>query len=350
MLDREIFYLIVLSVLLPLPLQTADAAVQVNLLDYERCSNGRKFKFWTGLTKENFEVLYDMIGGEACVKYLKYNYKEDTPKKGKNNEKEEDLRLGYKDRLFLFLLRLRRGLPLEELSWLSGFSLSHTGEVCYALTRTIAESFKVLEPQCFPTVAAQKMYKSPQMYPFNNLRLILDGVEFKIEMPSNFEMQGNTFSPYKSTNTMRFIVGISCSGATVYVSPACEGHLTENDAVLKSGLLEKLEKGDVVMTDRGFDLEHQLQAVGAIQIKPPSRFGGRPLTAEDEVLTKAIAPVRIYSEHAIAEIKDNRLLQGVIPLSLYASLPDLVYIAAYLRNFSPTRIISKTFRNSVDEE
>ena len=43
----------------------------------------------------------------------------------------------------------------------------------------------------------------------------------------------------------------------------------------------------------------------------------------------------------MADIKDNRLLQGVIPLTLLPVISDLVYIAAYLRNFKTSLIIDK---------
>ncbi|KAE8743399.1 hypothetical protein FOCC_FOCC011004 [Frankliniella occidentalis] len=213
------------------------------------------------------------------------------------------------------------------------------------------EGRQSMEKDCFPSAKEQNRTKCEQMRPFKNLRIILDGVEIKIETPSNFHMQGNTYSQYKGCNTVRFIVGIDSSGATAFISPACEGALSEKEAVLRSGLLQRLEKGDLVMTDRGFEITAELQAIGVHHVKPPSLGQRDSLTAEEETLTKAIACVRIYSEHAIADIKDNKLLRNVLPLSMYPEISDLVYVAGYLRNFSPKRIISKSFsRRNPDEE
>ncbi|XP_052129031.1 uncharacterized protein LOC127750715 [Frankliniella occidentalis] len=324
-----------------------DVGVQANFVTYDRCSLRKDFEFFTGLSSENFEALYALIGGENIMSRLKYEYKQTTPTKVKD---EEHLKVGYKDRLLMFLLRLRRGYPLVDLGVLFGIGKSHAGNICYTMTNLLYFTLKNIEADCFPSAAEQRLNKPMQMWPFKRLRIILDGVEFRIESPSNFQMQGNTYSQYKSDNTVRVIIGISCSGGTVYVSPACEGALTEKEAVLTSGLLSRLNKKDQVMTDRGFEITSELQAIGVEHIKPPS-LGERPcLTAEEEVLTKAIASVRIYSEHAIADIKDNRLLRGTIPLKLYASLPYLVYIAAYLRNFSPPRIITKCFKHSTNPE
>ncbi|KAE8738665.1 hypothetical protein FOCC_FOCC015853 [Frankliniella occidentalis] len=280
------------------------------------------------------------------IESLSYKY-QDFKKK---IQKEENLKIGFKDRLFMFLIRLRRGLPLEGLSLIAGLGVSWTGEICYAMTRLVFLTLKSLETKCFPSAAQQKLTKSVQMFPFKNLRVILDGVEFRIETPSNFQMQGNTYSQYKAGNTMRVIVGVDSNGGTVFVSPGCEGGLSEKEAVLRSGLLERLQKGDLVMTDRGFEITAELQAIGVHHVKPPSLGSRNSLTAEEEILTKAIAAVRIYSEHAMADIKDNRLLRGTIPLKLYPVLPDLVYIAAYLRNFSPKRIIDKSFRQNSNQK
>lgn len=81
-----------------------------------------------------------------------------------------------------------------------------------------------------------------------------------------------------------------------------------------------------------------MQAVGAQLFDPLSLGDRQALTSEEEILTKALASARIYSEYAIADIKDNRLLQGTIPLTMYPVLPQLVYIAAYLRNLKLSRI------------
>ncbi|KAE8739819.1 hypothetical protein FOCC_FOCC014687 [Frankliniella occidentalis] len=158
-------------------------------------------------------------------------------------------------------------------------------------------------------------------------------------MPTNFEQQGNTYSAaYKHHNTVIAAVGISCPGAVIYVSPVFEGNMSDKRIILESGLLERLSEGDAVMTDRGFDIEGELLDIGVTLYKPPTLGDRNKLTSEEEILTEAIASATIYVEHVIADIKDNRLLQGIIPILLIPVISDLIYIAAYLCNFKESRI------------
>jgi AraC-like DNA-binding protein len=284
------------------------------------------------LSKEDFDALFNLLGGEEAIRGLKLGYASNTPKKMKLSK------LCAEDRLLMFLLRLRRGLPLEELAYFFKLSVSYVSDICYAMTRLTYLTLKSFENHMFTSAAEQKKNKPKLMRPFPNLRIILDGAAFYIQMPSNFEQQGNTYSSYKSHNTVLFMLGISCSGGTIFCSMGFEGSMSDKEAILKSGLLQRLDEKDCVMTDRGFDLTAELQAIGCKFVKPPSVGERQSLTAEEELATKALAAARIYVEHAVADIKDNRLLQGVIPLTLLPVLSDLVYIAAFLRNLSSSRV------------
>lgn len=317
-------------------MQVQNAEVQtIPYFSYETCKFEKNFKYFTGVCTEDFEVLYNVIGGHAVISTLKLQYKSTTPKKLRPTK------LSSRDKLFMFLLRLRRGLPLPELSVMFNISVSTASVICYAMTRLIYLTFKGMELDMFPTAEEQRKKKPLKMKPFKNLRIILDGVSFYTQTPSNFEQQGNTYSSYKSHNVVVFSVGIACNGATIFCSEGMEGSMSDKEVILKSGLLQRLQKGDGVMTDRGYELTAELQAIGCEFYKPPSLGGRNTFTAEEEIMTKAIASARIYSEHAIADIKDNRLLQGVIPMTMLPVLSDLVYIAAYLRNFNECRILNK---------
>lgn len=279
--------------------------------------------------------MYNLIGGEEVISVLKLSYKRGTPVKLRATT------LTSEDKLLMFLMRLRRGFPLEELAEMFRVSKPSASAICYAVMRLIYLTLKGMEDDMFPSAAAQRRDKPEKMRPFKNLRLLLDGVTFFIQTPSNFEQQGNTYSKYKGQNGLVFSVGIACNGATIFCSEGMEGNMSDKQVIVQSGLLNRLSKGDGVMTDKGYELTAEFQAIGCYFYKPPTKHG--ELNAEEEILTKAIASARIYTEHAMADIKDNRLLQGVIPITMVPIMSDLVYIAAYLRNFSPRRIHDKTF-------
>ncbi|XP_034241637.1 uncharacterized protein LOC117645492 [Thrips palmi] len=309
--------------------------IEEAMVSHKKCHKSRKFEFFTGLNAADFEALYQFFGGNDCFLRLKLNYRIDTPKKLQQS------RIGGRDRLMMFLLRLRRGLPLEELSFIFGISPSYAGELCYVVTRVVFLTFKTLEEKIFISAARQAQSKPRIMKPFKNLRVIVDGAYFLVQTPSNFHQQGNTFSKYKESNAIEHIIGVSCHGSVIFCSPGFEANMSEKEAVLNSNLLQMLSEGDSVMSDRGFELVEELQMIGVHLYKPPNKCGDLSLTAEQEILTKQIASARIYSEHAIADIKDCRLLQSKGVLTMLPVWPQLVFISAMLTNCKESRIKDK---------
>ena len=79
---------------------------------------------------------------------------------------------------------------------------------------------------------------SPQVFKeiYKDVRVIIDCTEIAFERPSDFEVQAATYSTYKSCNTLKGLIGISPNGIPTFVF----------------GLVDKLVRGDAIMTDRGF--------------------------------------------------------------------------------------------------
>ncbi|XP_052132220.1 uncharacterized protein LOC127751939, partial [Frankliniella occidentalis] len=277
-----------------------------------------KFKFFTGISVDDFEALFNLTGGDDVIRNLKMKYAENTPKKAIATC------MSGRDRLFMLLLRLRRGLPGEELKFCFGINSTYVYEICYVMTRLVYQTFKSMEKFMFVSAADQKPGQPKVMRPFKNLRVILDGMSIFVRTLSNFEQQGNTYSRYKADKVPRYAVGISSHGATIFCSEGFEGNMSDKESIIQSGLLDMLEEGDGVMTDRGYELTAELQAKKCHFYKPPSLGNRKAFTPEEEILTKAIASARIYCEHAIADIKDWRILQGTVPLNMIPVVSSIV--------------------------
>ena len=87
--------------------------------------------------------------------------------------------------------------------------------------------------------------------------------------------------------------------------------------MLRSGLLtQEFDVGDSVMADKGFQIQDILPLGVSLNI-PPCLGGNSQMTAEDVVRTQQIASVRIHVERAINKIKNFRIWEGVVPLSLF---------------------------------
>ena len=118
----------------------------------------------------------------------------------------------------------------------------------------------------------------------------------------------------------------------MFVSDAFEGSMSDNDIVKKSGFLDKLDAGDLILADRGFTIRDMYAKQVDLNI-PPFLQGRNRLTVGEEITTKQIARVRIHVERAIERIKKFRLLKRVIPLSLQPVFSQMVFVAGCLVNF-----------------
>ena len=117
-------------------------------------------------------------------------------------------------------------------------------------------------------------------------RVIIDCTELFIQMPSSFRAQSQTYSTYKSHNTAKGLVGIAPNGFVTFVSRLYGGHISDKAMTQDRGLIDILEPGDVVMADKGFDIQHLLAPKKAILNIPPFMGGKEQLTLEQEADTR----------------------------------------------------------------
>lgn len=104
------------------------------------------------------------------------------------------------------------------------------------------------------------------LYP--NVVTIVDCTEFEMEKPSSLNMQSACYSSYKAKTTMKALLGITPSGALCFVSELFPGSTSDKEITVQSGFLDKLQPGDQVMADKGFNLIDELSSVGAELIRP----------------------------------------------------------------------------------
>ena len=233
--------------------------------------------------------------------------------------------------MFLTLVRLHAGAQEVDLSVRFGLSQS-VSRIATTWINLMYQSLKAIYR--FPPWHIVKKYMPEafkQHYP--NTRIIIDATEFTIERPSSLVSQSNTFSTYKSRNTVKVLIGVTPSGA---ISDCYEGSISDKKKLVEvSGLLEKLEPGDEIMADKGFLIQDMLAPLGVRLNVPPLQRSNSQMAAEDVILTKRIAQLRIHVERAIGRVKEFCILQGVLPAAMWDSINQIVYVCCMLTNFSP---------------
>ncbi|XP_076029393.1 uncharacterized protein LOC143018143 [Oratosquilla oratoria] len=195
-----------------------------------------------------------------------------------------------------------------------GYDLGTLGDL-FEVARSVASSIIItwinvlyLVPKdwlIWPT-AAQVRASLPKDFPeeYSDTRTILDCTEMSTVKPSNPSAQAATYSQYKHHNTLKVLVGITPIGLITYVSSVYGGN-TSDRYTAEAEFINKVDPGDAIMVDRGFNIGNLILQRGAkLHIPPFTRKAskGRMLTQSEIAKTRSRATIRIHVMRAIGRM------------------------------------------------
>lgn len=241
------------------------------------------------------------------------------------------------DQLLLFLMRLRLNLLFADLGHRFGTSESNASKIFNCWLPLISQKLKQLIvwlPR--ETIRSTMPAAFREKYP--KTTVIIDCAETFIQRPKNLKTRGETYSQYKSHNTVKYLVGISPHGQIMFISKGFGGRASDKFIVEKSGLLQYLLPGDEIMADRGFTIKDLLFPL-RVKLNMPAFTKGKPQLSEMEVTeTRRIAHVRIHVERAIRKLKVFKILSNIVPVSSVKKLDDILIVCSALVNLGPELI------------
>lgn len=121
--------------------------------------------------------------------------------------------------------------------------------------------------------------------------------------PSTYQL---TFSSYEDHPTFKLLVGCDELGAVNFISDAFVGSISDREIIIKSGFLDIVQKGDAVLTDKGFDVSDLLESKRAIINVPPYLRGKEQLTNFEVMKTRIVANRRILIKNINCRAKKNK--------------------------------------------
>ena len=107
--------------------------------------------------------------------------------------------------------------------------------------------------------------------------------QFFIEKAANPTAQAATWSNYINANTFKLLVGVTPNGVISFLSDLWGGRISDKELTKRSKLLDKIEKGDSIMADRGFDIK-TLMPDSTFVNTPPFLGTDRSQFDEEEVV------------------------------------------------------------------
>lgn len=301
------------------------------------------FKYYTGFSPEQFLNIFNFL----------VQNKEEIPFRYTQSVKSTRS-IPVQDQLLLTLMKLRLNFDNKHLAHLFLISAQDASLIFNNWINYMYFQFGSVPIWPSRQVIIENM---PQKFKidFPDTMVILDGTEMKIERPSSLTSQSQFYSDYKSSTTLKGLVGVDPRGSVVFVSTLFSGSISDKEITAQSGLLdvlkqlldhEMLRPGDGAMVDKGFNIREEIENLGLKLIIPPNAPSDRQMPPADVALTKRIAIHRVHVERAICRIKNFRILSDKIDLSMFASINQIWFVCSFLTNFMPFLIQDKTSDNT----
>ncbi|CAG4994273.1 unnamed protein product [Parnassius apollo] len=214
-------------------------------------------KFYTGLeTYKKFKFVFDTL----CPMAYNLCYKSGNV-----------VSLSVKDQFLITLMKLRRNYCNFELSKIFGVSRTVVSNIFVTWVNFMYDTWSLIE--LWPTQELVQYYTPESFENFEKTRIIIDSTEVPICKPTNPLSQQATFSNYKNKNTIKFLIGATPGGLISYCSDGYGGATSDRQLTERSSLIKLCQAGDIIMADKGFNVQ-DIFASKNVAIKIPTFLKG----------------------------------------------------------------------------
>lgn len=152
-------------------------------------------------------------------------------------------RLNLKECIIMVFLKLKQGLSFAILSILFSYLTSETCRLLYnTMIPQLAQIFKALV--YWPS---RQEISSNTPYCFNkftNVRVLHDCTEVPLQRPTCLTCRIKCYSNYKSTYSLKFLIGISPAGLITYINKPYGGRFSDKAIFEQSDLVELMQAPD----------------------------------------------------------------------------------------------------------
>ena len=253
------------------------------------------------------------------------------------------------DGLFLTLCRLRHAFELKDIAARFGLSLQSAGIVFNTWLDCMFFKFSQLSIWPHRDVIIHNM---PEAYKedFPTSLIIIDGTEVKTHVPKAMQLQSQLYSNYKSSTTLKCLIGCDPRGNLMFVSELFTGSISDKALTEKSGFYETLKNlklhgyvkdGDAIMVDKGFNIEKELNELGLLLNIPPFAASGAQMSVSDTCTTQKIAKHKVHIERLIRKVKTFKIVSNCIPTVIFHSVNNLWSVCCYITLFQDVFVKDK---------
>lgn len=302
---------------------------------YKSSTISKMFEYSAGFTYDQFNQLCTVFG----IPNNPHTISITIPLNYKRTNREID-EMPLRNQLLFILMKLRNNEDLKNLAFRFNITVQNASNVFKAWIDYMFDVLGELPIWPHRDIIAQNMPAAYKIdYP--TTFAILDCTELRIERPTSLVLQSQSFSNYKSTNTLKALVACDPRGAVIFSSALFTGSMSDKEIVRHCGIISLLQKmiengylqrGDGLMADKGFLIEEDIKAIELQLNLPPFARSNRQMAAGDVLATKRIAKHRVHVERSIKKFK---IVSGRIPNSRLGDISQIWYVVSILSNFQP---------------
>lgn len=248
-------------------LQQRNAALEKNLFFLDRFSTDSSLiYFFTGFKdystlKVVFSTLTETEG--SSVKWKQCQQEGDTSFNQESSPESEGM--PQIDQFFLFLCKVRQGFHDQDLGVRFNISQSRVARIvitwAHYLYLVLGEIplWRSRETGCQDVPECFKA-----SYP--RARVTLHCAEIKVQTSNADSIPSQM---YYNHAIYKGLLGIAPHGAVIFISPLYSGCASKREIIKSSGILDLLEPGDWVVTEKDFLIQDLVESVGAFVVIPP---------------------------------------------------------------------------------
>lgn len=237
--------------------------------------------------------------------------------------------------MLIVLMKLKLNLLNTDLAYRFNTSLKTVQRIFDIIIPSLSQKLKTLIMWPSKEAVGENLPECFKNSVYKDTVCIIDCTEVAIQRPSNMLTRSKTWSNYKHGHTIKFLVGMNPNGAVSFLSECWGGRASDKHITLHSGLIDKIEPGDVVLADRGFLVADYFAVKGAKLIVPDYVKGKKQLSRQQVKRSQKISNIRIHIERVIKQIKRFEILHSIIPIKFLNYIDSVVLICAALSNMSP---------------
>ncbi|XP_065650699.1 uncharacterized protein LOC124808658 isoform X2 [Hydra vulgaris] len=150
-----------------------------------------------------------------------------------------------------------------------------------------------------------------------------DCTEQNIQKSANSKAQSQTYSSYKSRNTLKKLIFCTKGGSISFVSKGYSGSSSDRFITEDCNVARRFTPGFIALFDKGFNVQDLFLSRQVKAVIPPFLRSKRQFTPSEVYHCKRIGRARIHIECVIGRLKEFRLLKNTLPITLVPLIDDI---------------------------